>query len=346
MTSNASSLSLAVKDTGGTYGLYIKPGSVTVLLLLVLMLGWGGNVAADDYTVNTRIRDVISDPVFLGYGRLIFPVDKPIGATLTLAKVDSLLPWYSHVNQARTVEIVNYLKARAGSGEKIFFDIYTEKEQAADPAKKNTGLFLFRGKPDAKVAVLNAGGGFRYVAAMHDSFPQALELSRRGYNAFALIYRPGADTACEDLARAIAFIHQYARELRVEPRDYSLWGGSAGGRMVAWVSSHGTKTYGEKSYPKPAAVIMQYTALHEVSGNEPPSYACVGTADSISSARSMETRIKRIKAQGTNAVIEIFPGLHHGFGLGEGTIAEGWLDRAVSFWERQMKRSENVKYDP
>lgn len=34
--------------------------------------------------------------------------------------------------------------------------------------------------------------------------------SQKGYNAFALIYRPGADTACEDLARAIAFIHEHA----------------------------------------------------------------------------------------------------------------------------------------
>jgi hypothetical protein len=38
---------------------------------------------------------------------------------------------------------------------------------------------------------------------MQDSFPHALELSKMGYNAFALIYRPGAQTACEDLARAI-----------------------------------------------------------------------------------------------------------------------------------------------
>lgn len=37
---------------------------------------------------------------------------------------------------------------------------------------------------------------------MHDSFPHALELSKRGYHAFALIYCPGAQTACEDLAGA------------------------------------------------------------------------------------------------------------------------------------------------
>ena len=50
---------------------------------------------------------------------------------------------------------------------------------------------------------------------MHDSFPHALELSKMGYNAFALIYRPGAQTACEDLARAIVFIHEHAEELQL-----------------------------------------------------------------------------------------------------------------------------------
>lgn len=40
-----------------------------------------------------------------------------------------------------------------------------------------------------------------YVGAMHDSFPHALKLSKKGYNAFALIYRPSSDTVCEDLAR-------------------------------------------------------------------------------------------------------------------------------------------------
>ena len=37
-----------------------------------------------------------------------------------------------------------------------------------------------------------------------------------GYNAFALIYRPGAQTACEDLARAISFIFEHADELEVD----------------------------------------------------------------------------------------------------------------------------------
>ena len=171
---------------------------------------------------------------------------------------------------------------------------------------------------------------------MHDSFPHALELSKKGYNAFALIYRPGAQTACEDLARAIAFIHKHAEELGVDVNGYSLWGGSAGARMAAWLGSYGTESFGERAYPRPAAVIMQYTGLSEVTGNEPPTYNCVGTNDGIASWCTMQARINAIKANGTDAEIEIFNGLSHGFGLGEETVAEGWLERAISFWERQI----------
>ncbi len=147
-------------------------------------------------------------------------------------------------------------------GRQIFYRIYPDD----DSRSKVTGLFFFRGKRGAKFAVCNAGGGFVFVGAIHDSFPHALELSRRGYNAFALIYRPGADTACEDLARAIAFIHEHANDLGVDVSGYSLWGGSAGARMSAWLGSYGTESFIGKSYPRPAAVIMQYTGLSEITG--------------------------------------------------------------------------------
>ena len=291
----------------------------------------------NNYTGETKVADVISDPFFEDYGILIFPVDQPIDEELELQDVDEILTWYNNVNPERTVEIVNYLKDQAESGQQIFYDIYTDEEKAQDPDKENTGLFFFRGNPGAKTAIVNAGGGFVYVAAMHDSFPQAMELSKKGYNGFALIYRPGGDTACEDLARAIAFLYENADELQIDMTDYSLWGGSAGARMAAWLGSYGTAAFGEDEYPAPAAVIMQYTGLSQVTGNEPPTYACVGTSDGIASYRSMENYISRIQDNGTDSEIEIFEGLRHGFGLGEGTAAEGWIDRAVSFWERNME---------
>ncbi|MGZ0085179.1 alpha/beta hydrolase-fold protein [Caldibacillus thermoamylovorans] len=286
------------------------------------------------FTADTRIEEVIQDPAFGNFGRLLFPVNKSYYSGDTLGKLS--LTWYSNINPDRTVEIVNYLKERVLSGDTVFYDIYSDEEKAHDPDKKDTGLFFFRGNKGAKTAIINAGGGFVYVGAMHDSFPHALELSKKGYNAFALIYRPGAQNAYEDLARAIAFLHENADKLEIDMHDYSLWGGSAGARMAAWLGSYGTESFGEKRYPRPAAVIMQYTGLSKVTGKEPPTFACVGTNDPIAPYKTMEDRINKIKANGTDAEIEVFQGLSHGFGLGEGTVAEGWIDDAVKFWEKHM----------
>ena len=161
--------------------------------------------------------------------------------------------------------------------------------------------------------------------------------NRDHYNAFALIYRAGYETGPEDLARAIAYIFEHADELEVDTSDYSLWGGSAGARLAAWLGSNGTANYGERSYPHPAAVIMPYTALSEVTGKKPAIYNCVGTRDVIAPYTFMRKRLNRINASGTDTMIEVFDGLSHGFGIGTGTVAEGWVDHAVAFWERNRK---------
>lgn len=287
-----------------------------------------------NFTAASRIRDVVSDNAFDGYGRLLFPVQKNYMQGATLGTLN--LSWYSNIRPEETVAVVNYLYTRAVAHETVFCDIYTEDEKEADPAKKDTGLFFFKGAPEAKCAVLCAGGGFRYVGAIHDSFPHALELSKKGYNAFALIYRPGGNTSLEDLARAVAFIHENHERLEIDAKGYSLWGSSAGARMAAMVGALGTAQFGEREYPRPAAVVMQYTGFSDIYGSEPPTYSCVGSEDGIVLNRTMRQRTDALRAKGTDAEIEVFDGLSHGFGLGTGTVAEGWLDRAVSFWERQI----------
>ena len=286
------------------------------------------------FTQDSRIEEVTSDPVFGDYGRLLFPVDEWYMSGDTLGQLQ--LTWYSHIDPAETVEIVNTLHERAANGETVFYDIYTDEEKTADPAKADTGLFFFKGELGARFAVCNAGGGFAYVGAMQDSLPHALELSRRGYNAFALIYRPGAQTACEDLARAIGFIFEHADALEVDTSCYSLWGGSAGGRMAAWLGTYGPAAFGGDDLPQPGAIVMQYTGHSEYSEADPPTFACVGEADGIASWRTMQRRLQAMSALGIPTEFHHYPGLPHGFGLGTGTVAEGWLDQAVAFWEAQM----------
>lgn len=287
------------------------------------------------YTTQTPISQVIEDPVFGDYGRLIFPVDSGYYSGSTLG--DLRLTWYSNIDPNKTVEIVNYLKQSVQSGRTVFYDIYTDEEKAQDPDKEDTGLFFFKGEPGERFAVCNAGGGFAYVGAMQDSFPHALELSKMGYNAFALIYRPGAQTACEDLARAISFIFSHAQELEVNTDGYSLWGGSAGGRMAAWLGSYGPAAFGGDNLPRPATVIMQYTGHSNLTRSDPPTFACVGESDGIANWRTMQRRIQALDEMGIPTEFHHYPGLRHGFGLGTGTVAEGWIDEAAAFWQRQVE---------
>ena len=291
------------------------------------------------FTQETTVAQVTADPAFKDFGRLLFPVDLSIPGTMTLKQLSSsqVYLWYSHIKTEKTLDILNTLRERSLKGERIFFPIYGEAEMASDPSKKQTGLFFFRGEPGREFAVMNAGGGFYYVGAMHDSFPHALEVSRKGYNAFALIYR--VEKPLEDLAQAILWIYDHAEELSVRPEGYSLWGGSAGARMAAIL---GNRRYlaqltGRRDIPQAAAVIMQYTGYGEVSREYAPVYTCVGTRDGIAYWKTMERRLGALKALGIPTEFHAYPGLGHGFGLGTGTAAEGWLEDAVAFWEKQLR---------
>ena len=248
------------------------------------------------FTADTPVEAVLQDEVFGDYGRLLFPVDTGYWSGDTLGELQ--LTWYNNIDPEETVEIVNTLWQRAEAGETVFYDIYTEAEKAQDPDKADTGLFFFKGEAGAPFAVCNAGGGFAYVGAMQDSFPHALELSKRGYNAFALIYRPGAQTACEDLALAISWIFAHAVGLEVGTKVYSLWGGSAGARMAAWLGSYGPGAFGEEDLPQPAAVVLQYTGHAEYTPEDPPTFACVGESDWIANWRTMGRGLQALQALG------------------------------------------------
>lgn len=288
------------------------------------------------FTAQSTVGEVVNHAAFGDFGRLLFPVNRNMPETMTLeqASSSSVYIFYTNIKVEKTVEILNYLREESLTGHPVFYRFYSNGEIAADPTKANTGLFFFRGKSGAPFAVTNAGGAFAYVGAMHDSFPHALEIARNGDNAFALIYRP--DEPYEDLARAIAYIHDHAKELGVNPDGYSLWGGSAGARMAAVLGNNGylRQLTGRTDIPQAAAVIMQYTGYHTVSKQDAPTYACVGTNDGIASWHTMQNRLQRLSDLGIPTEFHVYKGLSHGFGIGTETVAEGWVNDALNFWRR------------
>lgn len=300
------------------------------------------------YSSESTVSDVINDHAFGDFGRLLFPVDRPVSPSMTLAQVStsSVYMWYPYIQIEKTVEILNYLHSQSAKGEKIFYNIYSSDEMKADPSKADTGIFVFKGKEGNPFAIANAGGGFAYVGAMHDSFPHSLELCRAGYTAFALIYRP--DDPYNDLARAITFIQENSEILGVEKSNYSLWGGSAGARMAATLGNlaYLRQLTGDADIPQASAVIMQYTGYSSVSKYDPPTYNCVGSSDGIAPWRTMQNRLDRLSAMGIPTEFHVYEGLGHGFGIGTGTVAEGWVNDAINFWKSNMKPSGNSGVTP
>lgn len=63
----------------------------------------------------------------------------------------------------------------------------------------------------------------------------------------------------------------------------------------------------------------------------------VGSSPMTPAQLLMQRRPELLQALGTPTEFHAYPGLGHGFGLGTGTAAEGWIDDATAFWEAQMR---------
>ena len=94
------------------------------------MVTGGGKIKFEPFTEDTVIEEVIHDPAFGDFGRLLFPVNFSLPGSLTLREVSSsrVYLWYSHIFTEKTLDILNQLKAWSLEGRRIFFPIYTEKE--------------------------------------------------------------------------------------------------------------------------------------------------------------------------------------------------------------------------
>lgn len=285
-------------------------------------------------TTDNTVADVVENPAFKGFGQYILPLEWGYDPGMKLKDIPSLLPYHNYVDARRAVGYINEMIDMVSRGDKLYYPL----------GRKDAGLFFFPGKPGAPFAVVCPGGGFSYVGSIQEGFPLAMALSRKGYNAFVIQYsvERSAQSAVEDLAAGIDYIFRHAAELKVSTDDYSVWGGSAGARMTAYIGSYTPAAFGDFTDARPATVVMSYTGHTEYTRNDPPTYVVIGANDGIASPAVMRRRVEELNAVGIDAEFHLFPNLRHGFGLGIGTNAEGWIDGAVKFWERHMAPSLKI----
>jgi acetyl esterase/lipase len=292
----------------------------------------------------STLRDVLRHPSLAGFGHLVLPWDdRAYDEDMRLDRISSLLPYHSHVDPETVTSALNRMIDDADNGQTVFYRFYTDAQRREEPARSNTGLFFFRGRPGAPFAVISPGGGFSYVASVHEGFPHAAAISSKGLNAFVLRYRAGhgGTVATQDLAAAVSYVVIHADMLGVSTYGYSLWGSSAGARMAAAIGSHGVASYGGGDIPKPSAVVMAYTGHSDYSSDEPPTFVVVGEQDGIAPPAVMERRVEALRRSGTEVEYHKYENLGHGFGLGTGTSAEGWVFEAIRFWETSIRRQSS-----
>ena len=313
---------------------------MTMCMLLFLLHSAQAADAMNNYPhlkSGDTIQTLINHPAFEGFGQHLLTRDSDVSnQTLPLSRVHSLLPYHGFVDVDTVLAALNHMVDDAAAGKTIFYDFYTEQQRRSDSTKASTGLFFFRGKPGAPFAVICPGGGFSYVGSVHEGFPYAVELSKKGFNAFVLRYRvgQGGNIATRDLAAALSYIFANAKSLGVGTTGYSLWGSSAGARMVAAVGSHGTAGFGGDNLPGPAAIVMAYTGHSAFTKTDPPTFVTVSTDDPIVAVMTVESRVQAMRHAGIDVEYLKFKNAGHGFGLGIGSDAEGWIEHAIRFWEK------------
>ena len=62
----------------------------------------------------------------------------------------------------------------------------------------------------------------------------------------------------------------------------------------------------------------------------------MASIDGIANVNTVERRVENLKNAGVDVEYKWYQSAGHGFGLGTGTDAEGWVDLAIQFWGRHI----------
>ena len=170
----------------------------------------------------------------------------------------------------------------------------------------------------------------------------------------------------EDIAAALRSIHRGASHFGLDPNRYLLGGFSAGGHLAAlWGTNHlGARHFG---LPQPELLLLGYpmtdtghlpdgplseymktglygagwTANREerfaaqryIDADYPPVYVAAARDDDTIPPADTADFETALRAAGRPCIFEFGAKGGHGFGLGSKTDVNGWVDRAMAFWE-------------
>ena len=325
--------------------------AVIVALAIVaylLLLGSNGSYTNDDGSykkidANCSFNYIMNHPGLSGLGEEVLPLGNDLLRAVTGPwKLKIMIPFLGK-HEETVVNGLNYAIAAAESGGSEFISYYDDAAKAADPAKEDTGLLYYKTAEGAPFVVVAPGGGFTMLGVASSAYPYAQPLQEAGYNVFVLEYRvgvyegeedkiPASDRAAEDMVAAVQYILSNAETLGVSKEDYLVLGSSAGGQVTARYCAE--QEYTALGLPAPAACIMLYPAncqRYDYTGCTVPMYITVCQDDPQIDVAGLDTAVTAMEAAGLTVSYNKFQTGGHSFGIGVGTPAEGWMERALEF---------------
>ena len=259
----------------------------------------------------------------------------------------------------------------------MIYNIYDKKEIKERPQRKKVVLESYIIGKNAPTVLICPGGAYKFVSDSNEGKPFAEKLNAAGYNAFVLFYSVGSGNGrfpypLYDVSRALQFIKSKAEELQINADEISLMGSSAGGHLCAFFATQYTrfeKEYNGKDYSlKPKALVLCYPVItmgeftHKVSRqiflgafsgkaerekasvelnitrDYPPTFAWHNKDDDSVDVQNSIMLHKALDEKGIQNELHLYETGGHGIGLAEGKDAEGWIEKAIEFLDRNVKK--------
>lgn len=199
------------------------------------------------------------------------------------------------------------------------------------PKQPNTGAAV----------VVFPGGGYNILAIDLEGSEVCEWLASRGITAVLLKYRvpcavvgPHRDcpTALQDAQRAMSLVRSHAAEWQIDPHKIGVLGFSAGGHMVASISTHEKRIYSpvdsadRESWRPDFAVALYPGHLAtrggrvlnsdiRVTAQTPPTFLVQAQDDPIDPVENSIVYHAALKRAGVPAELHVFEKGRHGFGL-------------------------------